>query len=246
MSGGLGAGPRSVLPLDARITTRACGAVDWGAVALFDLDGTITRRDTYLAYLLGFLARHPERWPRAARLPFAVLWHLVGWRSNTWLKTTFLRSVLGGVPRDRLQSWTDSFLDTVLSVGLRSGAFQAIARHRAAGHKLVLVTASLEFYAEPLGRRLGFDAVLCTRAAYDAEGRVTGALDGDNCYGLDKLRRVQHYLAAEAAGLPVICYSDHHEDLPLLRFATKAVAVNPTRKMRQFAMKFDIAIEDWR
>ena len=31
---------------------------------MFDLDGTITRRDTYLAYLLGFLGRHPERWSR--------------------------------------------------------------------------------------------------------------------------------------------------------------------------------------
>ena len=72
-----------------------------GAVAVFDLDGTITRRDTYLAYLLGFLGRHPERWSRAAPLPFAVLYHLAGWRSNTWLKTTFLRAVLGaeGVSR---------------------------------------------------------------------------------------------------------------------------------------------------
>jgi phosphatidylglycerophosphatase C len=138
------------------------------------------------------------------------------------------------------------FSKRLLSGGLRAGALRAIERHRAAGHRLVLVTASLDFYAEPLGRRLGFDAVLCTRAAYDAEDRVTGALDGDNCYGLAKLRSVQQYFAAEAAGLPVVCYSDHHADLPLLRSATTAVAVNPTRRMRQFAMEFDMAIEDWR
>jgi phosphatidylglycerophosphatase C len=84
---------------------------DLGFIALFDLDGTIARRDTYLAYLLGFLARHPERWPRAAPLPIAVLCHLAGWRSNTWLKTTFLRAVLGGIPRGRLESWTESFLN---------------------------------------------------------------------------------------------------------------------------------------
>jgi haloacid dehalogenase-like hydrolase len=79
---------------------------------------------------------------------------------------------------------------------------QTMERHRAAGHGLVLVTASLDFYANPFGRWLGFDAVLCTRAAYDAEDRVTRALVGDNCYGLAKLRLVQHYSAAEAAGLP--------------------------------------------
>ena len=41
-------------------------------VVLFDLDGTLTRRDTYLAYLIGYLLRHPAR-----------------------LKITFLRLILG-------------------------------------------------------------------------------------------------------------------------------------------------------
>jgi phosphatidylglycerophosphatase C len=138
-------------------------------VALFDLDGTITRRDTYLAYLLGFLLRHPGRLWRAAPLPFAVLRHFAGQRDNTWLKVTFLRAILSGVPRPVLEAWTEAFLDRILAKGLRPGSLRAIERHRAAGHRLVMVTASLDFYAEPLSRRLGFDAVLCTRAAYDAE-----------------------------------------------------------------------------
>jgi len=215
------------------------------ALALFDLDGTITRRDTYLAYLLGFLLRHPERLPRAAPLPWAVLQHLARRRDNTWLKTTFLRAILSGVPRHVLEAWTETFLDRILAHGLRPGSRKALQRHRAAGHRLIMVTASLDFYAEPLGRRLGFDDVLCTRAAYDAEGRVTGALDGDNCYGEGKLRRVKRYVAEAAAGLPVICYSDHHADLPLLRFATEPVAVNPSRRLKRVALRQGFAMEDW-
>jgi HAD superfamily hydrolase (TIGR01490 family) len=216
-----------------------------GTIAVFDLDGTITRRDTYLAYLLGFLARHPERLLRAAPLPLAVVRYLIGARDNSWLKTTFLRAILGGTPRSVLAYWTEVFLDRVLERGLRPGALEAIARHRAAGHRLVMVTASLDFYAEPLSRRLGFDAVLCTRAVYDAEGRVTGALDGDNCYGECKLRQVERYLARDAAGLRVICYSDHHADLPLLRFATQAVAVNPSRRLKSAALRQGFPSEDW-
>jgi HAD superfamily hydrolase (TIGR01490 family) len=215
------------------------------ALVLFDLDGTITRRDTYLAYLLGFLARHPQRLLRAAPLPLAVVLYLIGARDNTWLKTTFLRAILGGTPRNLLATWTEAFLDRVLERGLRPGSLKAIERHRSAGRRLVMVTASLDFYAEPLSRRLGFDAVLCTRAAYDAEGRVTGALDGENCYGEGKLRRVQRYLAEEAAGLPVVCYSDHHADLPLLGFVTEPVAVNPSRRLRRVARRQGITIEDW-
>ena len=216
-----------------------------GAVALFDLDGTITRRDTYLAYLMGFLLRHPERLLRAAPLPFAVLRHFAGQRDNTWLKATFLRAILSGVPRHLLEAWTERFLDRVLASGLRPGSLTAIERHRAAGHRLVMVTASLDFYAEPLSRRLGFDAVLCTRAVYDAEGHVTGALDGDNCYGECKLRQVRSYLAETGPELRVVCYSDHHADLPLLRFATEAVAVNPSRRLKSMALRQGFAIEDW-
>jgi HAD superfamily hydrolase (TIGR01490 family) len=212
---------------------------------VFDLDGTITRRDTYLAYLLGFLARHPERWSRAAPLPFAVLYHLAGWRSNTWLKTTFLRAILGGVPRHQLESWTESFLQHVLNNGLRSGARAALERHRAAGDHLVLVTASLDFYAEPLGQRLGFDTVLCTRAQYDAAGRVTGELDGGNLYGSEKVVGVQRYLQRHRPSTPVVCYCDHHSDLPLLEFADQAIAINPTRRLRRTAERIGLPIEDW-
>ena len=83
------------------------------------------------------------------------------------------------------------------------------------------------------------------RAAYDVDGRLTGALDGDNCYGECKLRQVERYLAEDAAGLPVICYSDHHADLPLLRFATEPVAVNPSRRLRRVALSQGITIADW-
>jgi phosphatidylglycerophosphatase C len=216
-----------------------------GVLALFDLDGTITRRDTYLAYLLGFLVRHPRRLLRAALLPFAVLRHLAGWRDNTWLKATFLRAVLGGIPRGRLDSWTELFLDRTLSRGLRAGALETIERHRAAGHELILVTASLDFYADPLGRRLGFDPVLCTRAQYDGAGRVTGELDGGNCYGDDKLKRVQDFVRDRAAGRQLAFYTDHHDDLPLLRYVQMPTVVNPTRRLRRQATELNITIEDW-
>jgi hypothetical protein len=38
------------------------------AIAVFDLDGTITRHDTFVPYLRGWLRRYPERWRRLAIL----------------------------------------------------------------------------------------------------------------------------------------------------------------------------------
>lgn len=199
-----------------------------GAIALFDLDGTITRRDTYLAYLLGFLARHPER-VATRRTPA-----LGGLLPPRRLAQQYLAQIdlPARGPRRRVTQAPRvvdrRFLNHVLSGGLRTGALPTMERHRAAGHGLVLVTASLDFYAEPLGQRLGFDTILCTRARYDAAGRLTGELDGANLYGAEK-----------------ICYCDHHSDLPLVQFSDQAIAVNPTWRLRRTAERIGLPVEDW-
>ena len=41
-------------------------------IALFDLDGTLTWRDTLLPFMLGFLRRRPHRALRLWRLPSAL------------------------------------------------------------------------------------------------------------------------------------------------------------------------------
>jgi phosphatidylglycerophosphatase C len=215
------------------------------AIALFDLDGTITRRDTYVAYLLGLLARHPGRLVRAAPLAGAVALYAAGQRDNSWLKARVLRAVLGGLELRALEAWTETFLDRLLERGLRPRALEVIERHRDAGDRVLLVTASLSFYAEPLGRRLGFDEVLCTCVAVDDTGRLTGHLDGGNCYGANKLRRVQAYLCEDAPGRFATFYTDHQADLPLLQFVERPIVVSPTRRMRRTATRLGIAIQDW-
>jgi phosphatidylglycerophosphatase C len=215
-----------------------------GTIVLFDLDGTITRRDTYLVYLLGYLRRHPWRLLRALGLPFAVGLYALRLRNNTWLKTTFLGAVLGGLPRDSLTGWTEAFVGRVLERDLRPGAARRIEALQGAGVRLVLVTASFDFYAEPLARRLGFERVFCTRAEVDPEGRLTGSLAGSNCYGEQKRAVVRAWIEREAASL-VWFYSDHHSDLSLLRAVDRPVAVNPTPKLRRAALELGIPIEDW-
>ena len=43
-----------------------------GRLAVFDLDGTITRRDTLVPYLIGYARRHPSGLWRLWRLPFSL------------------------------------------------------------------------------------------------------------------------------------------------------------------------------
>lgn len=214
-------------------------------IAIFDLDGTITRRDTYAAYLLGYLRRHPLAWRRLLPSLALFLARPAARAGSGALKAAALGAVFAGADQARIEAWNDIFVPWCLRRLLRAGAVAQIAAHRQAGHRLLLATASLDLYVCRLARELGFDETVCTRAAWTAEQRITGALDGGNLKGEAKLAAVRRIVPDGPDAPFVIAYSDHHADLPLLRWADRAVAVCPTARLAAVAAVEGFAVERW-
>jgi phosphatidylglycerophosphatase C len=154
--------------------------------------------------------------------------------------------VFGGRSRGWLEAFTEDFVHDLLATGVKPRARAAIDRHRAAGHRLLLATASPDLWVEPIGRALGFDAVLCTRLAWERD-RFAGRLDGVNLLHEEKRRAVLAWMAAHAEGAaPHTGYTDHHHDLPMLLLAERPVAVDPTPQLAAQARAINIPIEDWK
>ena len=217
-------------------------------IAVFDLDGTITTRDTTAAYLLGFLREHPRRLLECLPLAVSASGFVAGLLGNADMKRAALRAILRGVSRDEMARWTARFVPWCLNVLVRPMARTTIDEHARAGHRLILASASLDLHVEPIARALGFAEVVCTRVAWTPDLRISGELYGDNIRGDKKLAAVQRAVArAESAprSAVVIAYSDHHADLPLLRWADQAVAINPTRRLAAAAALEGIPVEDW-
>ena len=215
-------------------------------VSVFDLDGTLSKSDTLLSYLRGYLRRNPVRLPRTVHLPAAGALHLVGLRDNAWLKVRFLRAILGGLTIEELTPWTQSFLGDLLARGLRDEGLRELERRRDAGDVVVLATASVDLFVAQLAEQLAFDAVFCTSLARDGAGRLSGELADGNCFGESKLMRVEQFLTQQGLTGPLTAYSDHHADLPLLRRADRAFAVCPTVPLRLAARNGSMSILDWR
>lgn len=213
-------------------------------ITVFDLDGTITRSDTYVAFLLRFLQHRPSRVLRASWLPLAVGMHSVGARDNTWLKATFLRSIAGGESREAVEAVAIELVDELLARGLRPGAVATIDEHRLRGDRLLLATASLDIYVEPLARALGFSEVVCTRVEWDERGRLSGRLAGDNCYGERKLAAVAAHVG-DRTDVRLEAYSDHISDLPLLEWSHRAAVVNPDSRLKAHASAKGFEILHW-
>lgn len=215
-------------------------------IAIFDLDGTITRSDTFLPFLIGSLWRTPSRWHRAPLLAAAVALFALRRRDNSWLKAFFLRHIVGGRARSKVAANARRHAETTLARHVLGPARAEIERLKRAGAHLVLATASPDIYVEALAHGLGFDDVVCTRVGHDGAGVWTGHLDGANCYGPEKKRRVDAYLAGIGATWDdVAFYSDHHTDLCLLEAAGSAYAVNPTPRLARIAAERGLPVLDW-
>jgi phosphatidylglycerophosphatase C len=133
-----------------------------------------------------------------------------------------------------LEAVAESFADHVVAHRLRRDTLAHVERHRAAGHELVVVSASPELYVAAVARRLGFAAALGTRLEVGQDGRLTGRLIGRNCRGPEKVRRLEEWLGEEACA--VVAYGDSRGDRELLAFAgDEAIWVNRRGRPRRYS-----------
>lgn len=213
-------------------------------VALFDLDGTLTFHDTLMPFLLGYLRGHPARWPGLWRLAPALAAYFRS-RDRGELKSRVIRLAMGGAAREELSSYARSFVRR-LEPGrvFRRGGLATVEAHRAAGDRLVLLSASPDLYVPCIGERLGFERTLCTELAWDGD-RLNGTLKTDNRRGKEKVRCLEQ-LRNEYPGAAIIAYGNSDSDLPHLRRADRAVLVNADRSARRRAAELGIAVADWR
>lgn len=200
-----------------------------GGLAVFDLDGTITRRDTFGPFLWGYLWRRPWRLARAPlALPAAASFLLD--RDRGALKGAVIRALLGGAPGAGLASWAERYVERVLSAGLYAEALAAIAMHRSRGDRLLLMSASTDLYVPLIGRALGFDEIICTQVRWRVDGSLDGRLAGANCRGEEK-RRCLAAVVARDAPTRIYAYGDSGADLLHMHLVQEGYLINASPRL---------------
>jgi len=213
-------------------------------IALFDLDGTLTWRDTLMSFLAGYLLRHPGRWLRIWRLPFAVLNYLCFTHDRGALKAAVIRIIMGGESRARVDVWAEAFVAGLRARGtFRPAALAVLEGHRAAGDRLILLSASPDLYVPRIGRLLGFERTLCTEVLWQ-RGVLDGALITANRRGAEKSSCLA-WLRSQYPGLPVMAYGNSVSDLPHLKLADGALLVNGNATARREATLLGVPIAQW-
>ena len=155
----------------------------------FDFDGTLTCRDSFMAFLewRGGLRRYALGMARLGPAAARYLSH----HDRGRLKAACVNEFLAGTPRAQLEAEAQAFAIESAPALLRRDALRVWRRWRSEGARLIIVTASPDLIVAPFARGLGADLLIGTRLEFDTDERVTGHLDGANCRGPEKVRRLR-------------------------------------------------------
>lgn len=219
-------------------------------LSVFDLDRTLTIYGTWSPFLL-FAAQRREPW-RLLFIPL-VIGLMAAYKarllSRKQLKEAMHRLMLGSaVDLHHMTDLADAYAVQSLAQNIHADAIASIAAERAAGRRIVIASAAHLFYLEPIAERLGVADVVGTASIW--RGRdITPRIAGENCYGADKRRLLEQWLAGQGvdrANVHIRFFSDDVSDLPTFEWADDAVAVNPSRRLLRLALRRGWTVYDWR
>lgn len=207
-------------------------------LALFDLDHTLLDGDGDDLWCR-FLVRHGLVEPTLRERNEQIGADYRSGRVSVEAFSEFYASLLAGRSPADWCPWQTRFLFEEIQHRLPVAARALVASHRAAGHLLVLTTASNRVIAERTAAELGFEHCLATELEL-VDGVFSGQVCGVPNMREGKLERMLTWLAQQ--GLPpdtlesAYFYSDSINDLPLLSNVGQPIAVNPDAQLHQHAM----------
>ena len=185
-------------------------------VAVFDFDGTLTKRDSFLPFLQIVVGRWRFYWGLLLMSPVLAGYALKlipNWQAKEALLTYFLK----GLTEAKLQQLGQRFATQKLSKLLRPEALERLRWHQEQDHQTLLLSASLEAYLFPWAQIMEFDGVIGTKLEVQ-NGRLTGRICGKNCYGSEKVQRLIA-LMGDLGNYCIYAYGDSRGDLELLGVA---------------------------
>jgi HAD superfamily hydrolase (TIGR01490 family) len=209
------------------------------SLALFDLDGTLLSGDSDLLWTrflvdTGVIAA--SRCEAAAALGRCYAGATVVPEDYC----AFHASLLAGMHAAELLPLRQRFLLDVVRPLIPDAARALVQRHRSAGDRLVLTTATNRVVSELTAQDLGISEHLCTELDWDGSvcsGRVRGTPN----MRMGKVARLRAWMAAQGLSETELkrssFYSDSFNDLALLSMVGRPVVVDPDPRLEAVALR---------
>jgi len=184
-------------------------------LVLFDFDGTITKKDSFVDFLLfglgitrfflGFLLISPM-----------IFLYFVKLFPNWKMKELTISLFFKGISLEDLKDICRRYGREKLAGIVRTNAQERINWHLEKGHAVVIITATIEYYLNEWCQKQNIK-LIATKIQIK-NGKITGKINGKICYGKEKVRRIKEKYDLHKYK-KIYAYGDSQGDIPMLNLA---------------------------
>ncbi len=147
----------------------------------------------------------------------------------------FQLEVLAAHDIKQLHAWRTEYVENKIKPILLKKAMDLVNEHRSRSHQLVIITATNRFITEPIAELFGVNHLLATEPEL-LNGQYTGKCVGIPCFQDGKIKRYEQWMKEQGVTcLSSWFYSDSHNDIPLLEYVDTPLAVDPDKKLANYA-----------
>lgn len=193
---------------------------DLPVVAAFDFDGTLTYRDSLLPFMIFVRGKMRSTFYISLEIP-RLLGFVLKMVSRQEAKEALLSRFFGGENIESLRRWGLEFSELSLPYLLKPEALQRFHWHKKQGHRCIIVSAGIDLYMQPWAKKVGFSDVISSQLAVASNNLVSGKLQGVNCWGPEKVQRINRLLGPKS-GYVLYAYGDSRGDQEMLELADYA------------------------
>ena len=186
-------------------------------LALFDFDGTITTDDSLIKFIRFVVGDVKFIWGMISLSPMLVSYKLK-FIPNYKAKQYMLSYFFKGMDEDNFMQVANKYSLNHINKILRPKAVEKLNWHKKQGHKVVIVSASLDCWLRPWCEKNGFE-LLATKLELK-DGFITGELLTKNCYGQEKVNRIKKAYILKEFNY-IYAYGDSQGDKEMLTLANE-------------------------
>lgn len=184
-------------------------------LALFDFDGTITTKDSFLEFIKYCSTKRRIFSGIVVMFPMMVLFKLgfiPNWKAKEYVLTWFFK----GENVDKITGKGRLFCESIIPSLLKKQALLKLEEHKTNGDRIILVSASAEVWLTQWTESIGIE--LIGTLLETKEGKLTGKINGRNCYGPEKVNRIKEKLNLSEFD-KIYAYGDSRGDTEMLALA---------------------------
>ena len=225
------------------------GTKELKRLAIFDYDGTIVSGQSGLLISRYMFSLKLMKKRHASRLIWWGIRYLLHLPHREGEARELVFKGLSNESPEAVDAFMREFHDTVLAPLYRPKAEAEVARCKAEGFTVLIVSATFSMLADMAAEYLKADAAIATIMEQGENGMYTGRVQGDVVEGKAKLAVIKRW-ADDCFGPGSWeisrAYADHYSDRDLLGSAVHPYAVCPDGLLRRYAKKRGWDILNWR